>query len=265
MSKAIHSLRRYNALVLPPFITLAVALALWQTIVRLAHISPIWVPAPSDVARAAIAHREELALALWTTAKASIIGFALSAAAGIAAGVLLGSTRLAERAFYPFTVFLQTVPLVAIAPLLVKWFGIGLPSVVVSALIVSLFPVIANTLSGMRSVDPALRDLFRLYQASWIATLCKLRIPSSLPQIITGLRIASGLAVIGAIVGEFAGGTFDQQGLGILVLSAKRNLLTELVFAAVAVSSLLGLVLFVLVNTASYFLLRHWHESARDR
>jgi NitT/TauT family transport system permease protein len=134
----------------------------------------------------------------------------------------------------------------------------------VSAFIVSVFPVIANTLTGLRSVDPALRDLFRLYGAGRAATLVKLSLPASLPHIVTGLRIASGLAVIGAIVGEFvAGFSEDAAGLGILVLSSYRQLRTDLLFAAVLTAAALGLTLFGAVNALGARVLGRWHPSER--
>jgi NitT/TauT family transport system permease protein len=177
--------------------------------------------------------------------------------------VVLSSSRLLERALYPYTVFLQTVPIVAVAPLLVLWFGPGQRAVAASAFIVSVFPVIANTLSGLRSADPALRDLFRLYGARRLATLFKLELPGALPHIFTGLRIASGLAVIGAIVGEFVAGFSEgSAGLGILVLAAYRQLRTDLMFAAVLCAAGLGIVLFGAVSLLGARLLRRWHPSA---
>jgi NitT/TauT family transport system permease protein len=149
------------------------------------------------------------------------------------------------------------VPIVAIAPLLVIWFGYGSRAVVAAAAVVSVFPVIANTLAGLLSVDPALADLFRLHGASRFATLWKLRLPWALPYLLTGLRIAAGLAVIGAIVGEFVGG----GGLGVVVLGAMRQQRTDLVFAAIGYASLLGLALFGAVGLASRLALRHWHAS----
>jgi NitT/TauT family transport system permease protein len=252
-----------TAILLPPLLTLIGLVLLWQLVVKAADLPRWQVPAPSDVAAAFRDHGPTLRAATFTTAQAALLGFAASAIVGIAVGIALSATRLIERAFYPFTLFLQTVPLIAIAPLLVLWFGVGLPSVTVSAFIVSLFPVIANTLAGMRSVDPALRDLFRLYGASRTATLFKLKLPFALPAILTGLRIASGLAVIGAIVGEFVAGMADEhQGLGILVLSANRNLQTATVFAAVLLAAALGLFLFAAISLLGHRLLRHWHASA---
>jgi NitT/TauT family transport system permease protein len=127
--------------------------------------------------------------------------------------VLLALGGWVQRAFYPYAVFFQTVPIIAIAPLLVIWFGLDIRAVIASAFIVSIFPVIASTLDGLLSVDPALRDLFRLYRAGPMAALFKLRLPFALPNILTGLRVGSGLAVIGAIAGEFITG----GGLGGLI------------------------------------------------
>lgn len=256
-------MRRSWQVIWPPLVTFVLLHALWELIVRRLGV-PAWkVPAPSDIFRAVVDRSADLSSATAHTSAAALLGFGLSALIGVAAGTALSSMKWIERAFYPFTVFLQTVPLVAIAPLLVLWLGYGLASVTVSAFIVSLFPVIANTLAGMRSVDPGLRDMFRLYDAGPLRTLFKLKLPAAIPNVFTGLRIASGLAVIGAVVGEFVAGTFDQQGLGLLVQSASRNLQTPLVFAAVAAASLLGLTLFAIVNFSGYWILRRWHAWAR--
>src|SRR5436190_1109330 len=149
----------------------------------------------------------------------------------------------------------QVLP--ALVPLLLIWFGYGMRTVIASAFLVSIFPVIANTLTGILSTDPALRDLFRLYGASGRATLFKLRFPAALPQILTGLRVAAGLAVIGAIVGEFIGG----EGLGSIVDVARTQQRVDKVFAAVLLASVLGLGLFGLINMISALTLRHWHAS----
>jgi len=249
----------------PPAVTLVAVVCLWIGLKAALRWQDFMVPSPVAIAESGIANASMLGRAMWTTAQGAGAGFLASIVVGIAVGALLSSHRVIERAVYPFTVFLQTVPLVAIAPLLVLWFQPGFYSVAVSAFIVSVFPVIANTLLGMRSVDPALADLFRIYRASAVARLWKLKLPSALPSIFTGLRVAAGLAVIGAIVGEFGAGTFDAQGLGIVILSAKRNFQTDLVFAAVVLSSVLGLAAFAIVNFFSYLMLRHWHASAAER
>jgi NitT/TauT family transport system permease protein len=247
--------RRALGAALPPLATLVAGTALAEVLIRALAISPLLLPAPSAVALAAWQHAGPLVEALASTARSVAIGLALSSLGGIGAGALLASSRLIQRALYPYAIFFQIVPIVAIAPLLVIWFGYGPRAVVAAAFIVSIFPVIANTLTGMLSVDPALRDLFRLHGAGRGTTLRKLLLPWALPFMLTGLRIASGLAVIGAIVGEFVGG----GGLGVVVLEAMRQQRTDLVFAAVGCASLLGLALFGAVSTLSYFALRRWH------
>ncbi len=247
----------------PPAITFGVTVLVWEFVCRAFDVPQYVVPAPSSVLGAAVENAGALSRGFWLTSLGAITGFLLSAVVGVGVAVILAASRTLERAFYPFTVFLQTVPLVTVAPLLVIWFGYGLRPVIVSAFVVSLFPVIANTLTGLRSVDPNLRDLFRLYGASPSAMLFKLELPAALPSMFTGFRISAGLAVIGAIVGEFfTSYADDNAGLGVLVTSWLKQYHTDRVFAAVALASVLGLILFSAVNGASALLLRHWHASA---
>ncbi len=248
----------------PPILSLVLLLGFWEAAVRLLRVPAYLLPPPSSIAAAGFSNASTLALASLTTARAALIGFFLSALLGIGIAVVLGSSRILERAFYPYAVFLQTVPIVAIAPLLVIWFGPGERAVAVSAFIVSVFPVMANTLTGLRSVDPALRDLFRLHGASKLQTLFLLSLPAATPNIVTGLRVAGGLAVIGAIVGEFVAGFSEgAAGLGILVLSSYRQLRTDLLFASVFCASMLGLGLFGCTNWLGWRLLRKWHPSEK--
>ncbi len=243
--------------VIPPLIPfVAITLAV-ELIVRVGLVKSYLLPTPTAVLQAMIEGRAELAAAMLKTSASALIGFTLSAAAGIAIAVLLSSSRRIQEALYPYAVFFQTVPIIAIAPLLVIWFGYGMRTVIASAFVVSIFPVIANTLTGILSTDPALRDLFRLCGASPRVTLFKLRFPAAAPQILTGLRIASGLAVIGAIVGEFIGG----EGLGSIVEVARTQQRVDKVFAAVALASALGLALFGVINLISFLALRRWHAS----
>lgn len=253
-------MRKVLGQVVPAAIPLVVFMVGMEWLVRVGWIKAFLVPPPSAVFNTLLRDWRELFTALAKTSAGALAGFALSATGGIAIGVFLSSSRAIQRAFYPYAVFFQTVPIIAVAPLLVIWFGYGMRTVVASAFIVSIFPVIANTLSGLLSTDPALRDLFRLYGASNSATLWKLRFPAALPQILTGLRIAGGLAVIGAIVGEFIGG----QGLGSVVDVARTQQRTDKVFAAVLLASALGLALFGFINLLSRILLRRWHASEQD-
>lgn len=245
----------------PPVFTFVIGVALAELLIRGLGVSPLILPRPSAVLAAAIGESASLLPALAATARAVLLGLMLSSTVGVAAAVALASSPWVQRAFYPYAIFFQIVPIVAIAPLLVIWFGYGPRAVIAAAAVVSVFPVIANTLAGLLSVDSNLRDLFRLYGASRFATLWKLSLPWALPFLLTGLRIAAGLAVIGAIVGEFVGG----GGLGVVVLGAMRQQRTDLVFAAIGYASLLGLGLFAAVGAVSRVALRHWHASEANR
>src|SRR3954454_4920792 len=250
---------RLLRVVFPPIVVFLLAVLLAELAVRVFEIKPYVLPAPSAVFRA-ILEQKDLARSLLSTTEAAMAGFALSAAVGVLLAIVLSTSRLVQRALYPYTVFFQTVPIVAIAPLLVIWFDFGFKPVAFSAFIASVFPVIANTLAGLLSTDPALRDLFKLYGASRLATLWKLRLPSALPNIVTGLRIAAGLAVIGAIVGEFVAGVLTRgAGLGVSILVAKRLGNTADIFAAVLVASLLAMSVLAAICLVGYLALRRWH------
>ncbi len=246
--------------VLPPLVPLILVITLMEVAVRQGWVASYLVPTPTAIVTAMIDSRVELLQAFLKTSAGALLGFALSTFGGVAIAVLLSSSRTIQRSFYPYAVFFQTVPIIAIAPLLVIWFGYGMRTVVASAFVVSIFPVIANTLNGLLSTDPALRDLFQLYGASRRVTLFKLSFPAALPQILTGLRVASGLAVIGAIVGEFIGG----EGLGSVVDIARTQQRVDKVFAAVLLASVLGLALFGLINLISTLTLRRWHASEQS-
>lgn len=258
MSRAPQSLA---ARVGPPLATLVAATVAAEALIRGLDVSALLLPTPSAVARAAVAARATLLPALAETAGSVLLGLSLSVVLGIGAAIALASARWIERAFYPYAIFFQIVPIVAVAPLLVIWLGYGRRAVVAAAFLVSVFPIVANTLAGLRSVEPPLADLFRLYGAGRAATLWKLELPAALPFVLTGLRIAAGLAVIGAIVGEFVGG----GGLGVLILAAMRQQRTDLVFAAILHASALGLGLFAAVGALSHRLLRRWHSLETER
>lgn len=254
-------MRKIASLVVPPLIPLVIVTVVLEWIVGAGWIPRYLMPAPSDVFRSMVEDRQELWDGFKSTAIAAFSGLAASFVVGTTLAVLLSTSRFLKRAVYPYAVFFQTVPIIAIAPLLVIWFGFGQPTVVASAFIVSIFPIVASTLLGLESTDHALVDLFRLYSASRWARLWKLRLPFALPQIYSGLRIASGLAVIGAIVGEFIAG----GGLGAIVDAARTQQRVDKVFAAVLISTLLGLAMMALINLAGWCSLRHWHASAHRR
>ncbi len=251
--------------IVPPFLVFAAFAVGMQKTIQWLKVSPFVLPLPTDVAKAMIDRHEELLTATWSTAEAALIGFGSSVVVGIILAMLLSTSKWVRRAVYPYTLFFQTVPIVAIAPMLVIWFDAGMLSVSICAFIVSVFPVITNTLSGLLGTDPALVDLFRLYKAGPISRLFKLRLPFALPSIVSGLRVASGLAVIGTVVGEFMVGVLgDDEGLGVKIMNAKKNGLIDMVFAEVLLASLLGLVLFATVNLFGFLMLRRWHASEKQ-
>ena len=248
----------------PPLLIVAILVSLWQLAVVLLDIPEFLLPAPLEIAQAIARDPNRLFTAAGRTAIATIAGFACSATLGVLFGSALSLIPLARRGVYPLTLLLQMVPLVAIAPMLVVWFGYGKPSVIAAACIVSIFPVVAGTLDGLQSVDPGLRELFRIYGAGRIRTWWLLGFPASLPSIFTGLRIAAGLSVIGAIVGEFVGAFGgDRAPLGAVITSALRQNHTDVVFAAIVLAAMLGFLLFGIVNFIGWVTLRRWHASAQ--
>ena len=251
--------RNFARKVFPPIVPFVAVILVAELAVDQGWVPSFLIPAPSSVVLSMIRDWPELWRATLNTAIAALIGFGLSAIIGSLLAIGLSSAAWVQRAFYPYAVFFQTVPIIAIAPLLVIWFGWD-RTVVASAFIVSIFPVIANTLTGLLSTDPTLRDLFKLYNAKRFATLLKLRLPFALPQVMTGLRIAAGLAVIGAIVGEFITGS----GIGGAIMVSRQQNRVDKVFAGLLLASLLGMALFGLVNLTSWLALRHWHASEAE-
>jgi NitT/TauT family transport system permease protein len=251
--------RRFMRNIAPPIVPVVVVAAVAELTVREGWVPPFLVPTPSSIVGSVFRDWSDLWRATVQTMIASLIGFTVSALAGVLIAIALSSASWIRRAFYPYAVFFQTVPIIAVAPLLVIWFGWD-RTVVASAFIVSIFPVIANTLTGLLSTDLALRDLFQLYHAKRWAALFKLRLPFALPHIFTGLRIAGGLAVIGAIVGEFITGS----GIGGAIMISRQQNRVDKVFAGLVLASLLGIVLFMTINVISSLALRHWHASEAD-
>jgi NitT/TauT family transport system ATP-binding protein len=249
--------------VLPPVVVLCVAVVAWATAIPLFHIPPYLLPTPAAILRSLVLDsRAELLAALGWTAVVSLLGFAISALAGVLIALALSASSVLRRAIYPYTIFFQTVPIISIAPLLVIWIGAGLGSVAVCTVVVSIFPVIANTLVGLLSTDPALVDLFHLYGAGRVATFWKLRLPWALPSVFSGLRVAAGLAVIGTVVAEFFVGNIIQgSGLGVKIVAANKVGRTDLMFASVLLACLLGLAMFGAVNFLAWLTLRRWHAS----
>ena len=178
---------------------------------------------------------------------------------------VLTSVPILYKAVFPFTVVFQSVPVIVFIPLIITWFGIGMPSIVTVAVIISVFPIIANTAIGLRSTDASLKQLFQLYGASSWQTLFKLRLPAALPYFFAGLRIAAGASVIGVVVGEYmAGMASNKGGLGFLVIESASRLQMAKLSATGICAAVLGISFFVLVGYVSNLFLKNWHESARS-
>jgi len=237
-----------------PLLPMLLIGALLEVLVRTGVLPSYLVPSTSEVLRSLWIDRVELLNGFAATAIGAISGLVLSLALGLFVAVGLSLSSLLRRALLPYAIFFQTVPIIALAPVLVIWFGFGRPTVVASAFIVSVFPMIANTIAGLQAADPRLIDFFRLFHASRWQILWKLRLPTALPMIFTGLKVSAGLAVIGAVVGEFVAG----GGLGEVVDAARTQQRLDKVFAAVLLSSFLGLALVALIDLVSKLSLKSW-------
>ena len=247
---------------LPPVGFFALVVLGWHAATTLWEIPAYLVPSPERVLAAAREHAADLALASCNTAGGAVCGFVLSLVAGTALGLVFSQSKIIERSVYPYAIFLQTVPIVAIAPLVVMWFGNGFSGVVAVSFILSLFPMITNATAGMTTVEPQLVELFEICNASRWQMLKGLRLPHAVPHLVTGAKISCGLSVIGAIVGEmFAGYGADSFGLGYLISMTSRNLDTAYAFAAVIASTLLSIAIFVAVTSIGATILARWHTT----
>jgi NitT/TauT family transport system permease protein len=236
----------------------------WQVAVVLLEVHPIVLPSPWRVGLVMWQESSVLLRGMFATGLAAICGLGLSVALGFAIGLLFSQSRWVRSALYPYVVFLQTVPIVAIAPLLITWFGYGQQTVILVACIISLFPVVSNVTTGLISIDENLLDLFRLERGSHLQTLIKLRIPHAIGHLVLGARVSAGLAVIGTIVGEFFVGTAatGYAGLGTLMTGWQSQSRTDALIAVVLASTLLGLMMLALVNFFEQTLFRRWTQAA---
>jgi NitT/TauT family transport system permease protein len=238
-----------------------VLLAVWQFICTTFDVPEYLVPSPLRIAQTLAEDWALLTSALMTTLKVTFLAFALAVVLGVAAAFLFVQSRIVEISLFPYAVILQVTPIVAIAPLIIIWVKDPLPAMVICATIVALFPIISNTILGLRSVNPGLMNLFRLNQATRWQTLARLRVPSALPFFFGGLRISSGLALIGAVVAEFVAGTGGTaSGLAYQILQSGFQLNIPRLFAALFLITLTGIVLFSAMAALSKWALR-WHES----
>jgi NitT/TauT family transport system permease protein len=245
--------------VLPPAVLFGLVLLAWQLATTTFGVSEFLIPKPASVWQAATVKGAELRSATLMTAAAALSGFAASLIVGTLIAFAFSQARIIRTSCYPYAIFLQTVPVVAIAPIIVTWFGYGFQSVVIVAFLLSLFPIITNATTGLTSAERELVELFQLYGATRWQRLWKLQLPTAVPWILTGARTASGLSVVGAIVGEFfAGASSERSGLGYAIRAKLEAVKQAELFAAVFASTLLGVAIFSAVSLAGATLFARW-------
>ena len=252
-----------TARIVAPVVMGIVMLALWEAVVRVAAIPPYVLPGPLLVARTLIDDWGMLAPALVVTLTITLQALAAAVVVGVLLAVLFSLSRWIELSLFPYAIILQVTPIVAIAPLIIAWANDVDLSLLICAWLVAFFPILSNTVLGLRSVDRNLLALFDLYGAGRWKTLIHLRLPAALPYFLGGLRISGGLALIGAVVAEFVAGTGGSaSGLAYRILEAGYQLRIPRMFAALVLISAAGIAIYLVLALLSYLLLRRWHESA---
>jgi ABC-type nitrate/sulfonate/bicarbonate transport system permease component len=248
--------RRYA----PPLLLILLLFTAWQVLTWLLQVPKWLLPSPWQIAVAGVEARGLLGSHTWQTLKETWLGLGLAVMVGLALALVIDFSSLLRRTVYPLLVASQTVPILALAPLLIIWFGYGiLPKVIVVAL-VCFFPIVVSTADGLRVADPDLVALLRVMGANRRQTFLKVRVPGALPSFFSGLKIAITYSVVGAVIGEWVGAS---RGLGIFMIRSSKNFLTDRVFAAIAVTSLLSIVMFAGVMLLERSLLP-WYHARRE-
>jgi NitT/TauT family transport system permease protein len=243
----------------------AALLLIWQGVDMAFRLPTYLLPAPLTVARSVADRFSSLSASFAITAVEAAGGLLASVVIGVLIALIFAQSRWLRRMLYPYTILLQTVPIVAVAPLILMWVGPGTLSVTLVAFIICLAPIIANTTQGLISVEPNLIHLFLMHNASRLQILTRLRLPHAVPYLFVGIRIAAGISVIGAITGElFAGSSrVGEGGLGYAILYASAQLQTDYLFALVLAATVLGFAFFFITMFLEWYFLHNWHESAR--
>jgi len=245
-----------------PWFVFLLALLSWELLVFIYQIPHYILPSPRLIGVTLIQNFESLAPAWWFTVKITFGALGLSVISGLLLSSLFVLSPWIERSFLPFAIILQVTPIVAIAPLILIYIDSTTGALLLCAWIVAFFPIMSNTVIGLRATDKNLRDLFRLYKATRWQTLRLLLMPSASPYFLAGLKIAGGLSLIGAVVAEFtAGAARRETGLASRILEASFRTETPKMFAALVLVSLTGVAIFSLLNQLSVFFLEHWHDS----
>ena len=248
---------------LVPIAVVLVTLGLWHWVVVANEIPHYILPSPVRVWQQLVEDRAILGDALLVTLRITLMALAVAVIGGVLLAILFDQSRFAELVFYPYAVILQVTPIVSIAPLIFIYVKEPTARVLICAWIVAFFPILSNTTLGLKSTDHNLRDLFSIYGASRVQRLLFLQLPSAMPYFLGGLRIAGGLALIGAIVAEYVVGTGGAgSGLAFRILEASYRLNIPRMFAALALIAVVGVAIFALTSFVSWLMLRKWHDSA---
>ncbi|HEX7386621.1 MAG TPA: ABC transporter permease [Castellaniella sp.] len=234
-----------------PLVGALFLLLVWHFSVRIFGLPPVVLPTPEQVFDAFLNQRMLLLDQGWITLKECIYGFVLAFVTGVPIAVAIAGSKLLNQAFYPLLIAMQSVPKIALAPIVLVWFGIGIESKLVIVWLVAFFPIVVDTSAGLRATPKAYIELAHSLQSSPLQLFCKFQFPSSLPFILSGSKVAITLAVIGAVIAEFVG---SNQGLGNLLLAANSQLNTPLAFAALFALAFLGIVLYGVVVLAETLL-----------
>jgi NitT/TauT family transport system permease protein len=251
--------RRTAANLWRPVLLVVALLAGWWAVTEAELVAPYILPSPGATWQAAQQNAAYLAQNTWVTTWETVIGFIIATVVGIFVAVMMIYSSSLEKTVYPLILFAQVVPKIAIAPLFIVWLGFGPSPKILVAVLMAFFPIVISGLAGLRSVDPEILELTSTMGASKFRTFMKVRFPASLPQLMSGLKVAATLAVTGAVVGEFVGA---NEGLGYVILQANGSLDTAMLFAALIIMSLLGIVLFAIIEIAETLLIP-WHASRR--
>jgi NitT/TauT family transport system permease protein len=252
-------------LVINSIVVFASLLAIWSRIVAFAHVPGYILPGPLAVAGALRDRYPSLLISLRITTLEAAGGLLASIVVGVSIAMIFAQWRWLRQLVFPYTILLQTVPIVAIAPLIINWVGAGAFAVTIVTFIICLAPIIANTTQGLVSVDENLVHLFLMYKATPAQVLFRLRLPNALPNLFTGIRISAGISVIGGLTGElFAGSArVGEGGLGYAIIYANNQMETAYLFALVIAATALGFCFFFIVMFFEWLALHNWHESSR--
>jgi len=246
--------------VLYPLVSGVVGLLVWELVVDAFHLPSYLLPAPSQILAVTASYGPLLLRELGYTAFAAFVGFAVALIGGVAIGAAITAWRVVDRVLYPWLVIWHAVPKVVIAPLFIVWLGFGLKSEIIFVIVFTFFPIIVNTVTGLKSADLEVLQMVRSMGANRLQTLWKIRIPGALPHIFAGIKISATLAPVGAVIGEFVA---SNQGLGHLLIQAVGSLETPLAFAAVLIISLVGIAIWYLTEMIERLAIP-WHASQRD-